>query len=137
MISLPTHFKSTLHAVLPWATLVAGFACTGGLETPIDEPDRFGSIQITVSTTGTMLDPDGYRVTLDEFQSLLVGINGVAVFGSVLVGGYQALLDEVASNCVVGGQNPMAVTVIEGTPSLGRFDIVCAAPAAELVEGGP
>lgn len=50
------------------------------------------------------------------------------MFGTLLVGVYQALLSDVAQNCVVEGPNPRFFTVVKDTQIDVLFTIECSAP---------
>ena len=73
MATLPSHFArlGTLLAVIcPMA--VAGCGESTGLAE--------ASIQVSTSTTGQTVDPDGYTASVDGAQSQAIGTNGSTTF---------------------------------------------------------
>ena len=60
--------------------LLAALGCIGPTEQTIpEERDTLpGAVQVTVSTTGDNLDPNGYLVTIDESMSEPVGVRALA-----------------------------------------------------------
>jgi len=83
-----------------------------------------GSIQVTTTTGGHDLDPDGYTLTLDGGLDQHIETNG-SVLLSVQAGEHQVGLTDVASNCAVSGNNPRTVAVSPGAVGLATFDIHC------------
>ena len=122
MIIMRTSVKLMLWATLP---LVVASACRGPTDASFDQEEQFGSIEIMTTTTGAMVDPNGYTLIIDEGTIRPIGINGEVEF-SVLVGRYQIQLSDVASNCVVAGQNPRLITVTAGNVSQSVFLVECA-----------
>lgn len=116
------HAKLALCLTLPlWATS----ACTGFTDPTLTTEEQFGSMEITVTTTGTNQDADGYTVSINEGTLQTVGINGTATFSPILVGDYQVELQGVAANCVVEGPNPKNVQVTVDTTTENFFVIEC------------
>ncbi len=89
-----------------------------------------GVVQITVVTTGTDPDPNGYRLLLDDGQQQGLGTNATAFLQGVSGGDHSIMLDAVAGNCVVAGPNPRSVLVTVGgaTRDTARatFEVSCA-----------
>lgn len=114
-------------SVTAGATAEAGFALT--CTTP---PIAAGSIDIAVSTSGSDLDPDGYRVAVDGAAPQVIGLNGRILLTNVPIGSHTVLLEGVAANCTVAGENPRAVTVVPEQTVTTSFEIGCAAPAPPI-----
>ncbi len=63
-----------------------------------------GSLRVNVTTTGSPLDPDGYRVAFvegDTLPSAPVGISDTVVYDSVQPGIFRVRLDSIAPSCSV------------------------------------
>ncbi|MGE5801848.1 MAG: hypothetical protein ACM358_06295, partial [Gemmatimonadota bacterium] len=92
-----------------------------------------GSLEVTVATTGTGLDADGYRIVTSGpggSVSRTVAINGTVTIGGLAPGNYQLSLEGIAFNCSVGGLNPRTVSVPSGTTATSTFDVACVAPGS-------
>lgn len=101
------------------ATTVVNFAVTCSALT--------GSVRVTMSTSGSELDPDGYTLTLDGSGAQAVGINGTRTFSGVVIGDHDVEVTGVADNCAVQGDNPRSVTVTNGATTQVDIDVVCSA----------
>ncbi len=75
-------------------------------------------LQVTTTTTGVDLDPDGYRAQVYgpyDFAPLplafdvAVAVNGSASFEGLDHWLYEVLLVEIADNCTVQGANPVEI----------------------------
>jgi len=86
-----------------------------------------GSVQVSVSTTGEDLDPDGYSVTIDGGSDRSIGLNGVTTYTNISAGSYPVELLDLADNCSVSGSNPATVSVTAGETAQVSFDVVCEA----------
>ncbi len=114
--------KLALCLTLPlWATS----ACTSFSDPTLTDEEQFGSMEITVTTTGTNQDADGYIVSIDEGTLQSVGINGTATFSPILAGFYQVELQGIAATCEVEGSNPKNVQVTVGSTTEDFFVIEC------------
>ena len=100
-------------------------ACERPRDITVNNEDTFGSMEITVTTTGTNPDADGYTVSIDEGSEQMVGINATVTFSELLARRYQVGLADVAANCVVAGQNPRNVQVTAGSTAENLFLIAC------------
>jgi Tol biopolymer transport system component len=89
-----------------------------------------GSVEVTATTTGTSLDPDGYTVVLDpqgpgtQSQSLAAN-GGTASFSDVAPGQHTVELQGFAGNCVVSPRTSQPVSVAAGKTSSVAFSVVC------------
>jgi hypothetical protein len=84
-----------------------------------------GSLDVSATTTGTNLDPDGYIATVDGSQSLSININGTVTFSNLNSGVHVVQLSGVASGCVVLGDNPRSVAVTGGGTAQTTFTVQC------------
>lgn len=89
----------------------------------------FGAIQVTTTTSGADIDPDGYTVAADLALGggLAVPANGSATLTQVGPGTQNVTLSSytVAANCSVVGANPVSVTVASGATAQVQFAVTC------------
>jgi len=90
-----------------------------------------GTLRVTVSTTGTDLDSDGYTCSVDG-SSRSVAVNETVTWNGVEVGDHAVELTGLAGNCVVSGENPRNVTVTLGETATVTFDVSCSALTGAL-----
>jgi WD40-like Beta Propeller Repeat len=92
-----------------------------------------GAIRVSVTTSGSPADPDGYVATLDGGEpGLPIATNGSVTFTDVAVGSHTVALTEVAADCVVTGGATQSVTVGSGATSELGFEVTCALPAGSI-----
>jgi hypothetical protein len=84
-----------------------------------------GDLNVTTTTTGSDLDPDGYTVTVDGGPSQAVGVNGTVTFTGLAEGDHTVELTGLAGNCAVSGANPSTVTVLFGGTATTTFAVTC------------
>ena len=84
-----------------------------------------GSLTVTIGTTGTDLDPDGYSVSVDGSAGQAVAVNGAVTVSGLSAGGHSVTLAGVTTNCTVSGTNPRSITVSTGVTTSVAFDIAC------------
>jgi len=85
------------------------------------------SLRVTASTTGQELDSDGYTVTVDGARPQSIDVNGTVTFSDLIDGTHSIELRDVASSCVVGGDNPRNIQVSSGSSSQTTFTVSCSA----------
>lgn len=92
--------------------------------------DQVGNLRLITSTTGVLLDSDGYEVVIEYGSPIAVAPTGVRTVGSVAAGVTQVRLLEssVAANCSLEGENPRTVTVPAGGLISTVFDVTCGVP---------
>jgi WD40 repeat protein len=100
-----------------------------------------GALQVVTSTDGQDIDSDGYTVVVDDSITRPVGVNDEVVFSEVAAGERKIELVDVASNCVVSGDNPRTLTVPLDGPTSTTFEVECMADQGALqvvtsTEGG-
>jgi hypothetical protein len=88
-----------------------------------------GGIQVTVATTGTLPDPDGYSVSVDGGTAQPIDVNGSRTFANLTPGTHSVQLGGVAGNCSVAGDNPRSVAVTAGQNAPVTFAVTCPTPA--------
>jgi WD40 repeat protein len=92
-----------------------------------------GAIQVTATTTGVDLDPNGYDVLADGLggASGTVAANGAITLSGLPPGEYQMTVNGVSANCDLAGQNPRPVTVTSGATTPVTLNVACV-QAAQL-----
>ena len=90
-------------------------------------PPTTGGLTVTTTTGGTGSDPNGYTVAVDG-ASQPIAINDTRTFTGLSAGNHSVGLSDVASNCVVSGQNPRTVAVSAGNTAQTNFSVTCTAP---------
>ncbi|HEV2083992.1 MAG TPA: hypothetical protein VGR09_02845, partial [Gemmatimonadales bacterium] len=112
-----------------------GITVTLGQATPVGftitcaaPPPGSGSVQITATTTGSSLDPDGYSVSLDGGDPQGIGTNGTLTIGSIAAGSHSLQLSGEVANCTVSGDNPRVVTISSGQTATVQFALACVTP---------
>ena len=98
-----------------------------------------GSIRVTVFTSGSGADPDGYQVLLDNAPpGQAVEPDGSVRFNDVPVGSHMVSLDGIASTCGVNDGASRTVPVTTGNVADVTFRVSCSATESnrlELVSG--
>lgn len=88
-----------------------------------------GDVNVSVTTTGADIDPDGYLLTMGSFIVAYTPSNGTISLPQLTPGVYTFGLLDVADNCTF--QSPQPVTVSTGTVSAVNITVTCA-PLAYL-----
>ena len=83
-----------------------------------------GSIQVTTTTTGSSLDPDGYTVSVDAGAPQAIGSNATLALEGLAVGTHSVGLSGIAGNCHLDGDNPRTVEIPQGSTTV-TFDLTC------------
>jgi hypothetical protein len=100
-----------------------------------------GTIRVSVTTSGSPADPDGYVATLDNGEAALsIGTTGSVSFSGVPAGSHTVALTGLAANCSVTGSAFQTTTVAAGAMSELSFSVTCTAAATsrlEKVSGDP
>jgi hypothetical protein len=89
-----------------------------------------GTLNVTTSTTGANLDPDGYTVAVDGGNSTSIADNGNQSFSNLSSGSHTVTLSGVAANCAVSGGSSQSATVPAGGSASVSFQVTCVAPPA-------
>lgn len=101
--------------------------------TPIPEP-TVGSLHVSVRTTGTDLDIDGFEVIVAPTMRRAMGSASGSTSGALVLspGSHIVTLERVAPNCQVTSPHPLAVTVVAGRSLNVFFDIACVATGVTI-----
>src|SRR5207237_9503327 len=89
-----------------------------------------GTLNVTATTTGANLDPDGYTVTVDGTNSKAIASNGSQSFSDLSSGNHSVTLSGVAANCTVSGGSSRTANVPAGGSTSVTFQVTCVAPPA-------
>jgi Tol biopolymer transport system component len=84
-----------------------------------------GSLTVSIGTTGTDLDPDGYSLSVDSGVGQAVAVNGAVTVSGLSAGGHSVTLAGVTTNCTVSGTNPRAVIIATSVTTSVAFDVAC------------
>jgi hypothetical protein len=109
---------------------------TGSTTIAVSCAGETGNLEVTTATTGTNLDPDGYLLSVDGGQSTAIGLNETLTFQDLAAGNHSVLLDDVAANCSVSGDNPRTVNVPAGGTGSTSFAVSCADGGPPVLEDG-
>lgn len=91
-----------------------------------------GSIEVTISTTGIELDPDGYNVSIDGEPGSELAVEGRVVLDGLEPGSHAVQITGTAANCAVAGDNPRNVAVEAGKVTAVVFSVLCSPTAGSL-----
>ncbi len=84
-----------------------------------------GSLEVTTSTTGEALDPDGYEVSVTGGSAVPAPTNGVITIPGLTAGNHTLMLTGIAANCELQQDNPSTVTVQANTTTSFRLEVTC------------
>jgi PKD repeat protein len=115
--------NSKTVTVAEGGTNTAAFA----IDCPTPVPTT-GDLTVTTTTGGTGSDPNGYTLSVDG-ASQSIAMNDTRTITGLLAGNHSVGLLDVATTCVVSGQNPRTVNVPAGGATQTNFAITCTAPA--------
>jgi hypothetical protein len=115
--------RALAQAISLALVLVAFQACGGDGGTDIVLP----SLNVSTSTSGPELDPDGYTFTVDGQNPRPIGVQATVTVDRLTDGQHTVELSGVAPNCAVAGENPKAVSITGGATAAATFTITCQA----------
>ena len=88
-----------------------------------------GSVQVSVTSSGSPPDPEGYTADLDDGGAQKpIATSGTSTFTGVAAGGHTVTLIDVALNCTVPEGAEQIVTVVAGSTAEVTFAVTCSAP---------
>ena len=91
-----------------------------------------GNVLLTTSTTGSDIDPDGYRLSWDGGTEQPIAVNGALPLNDAAAGSHVALLNDLADNCAVDGENPRTVMAQAGKTTASTFAVTCVERVGDL-----
>ncbi len=115
--------NSKTVTVAEGGTQTAAFA----ISCPTPQPTT-GDLTVTTTTGGAGSDPNGYTLIVDGAPQP-IAMNDIRTITGLPAGNRTVGLGDVATNCVVSGQNPRTVNVPAGGAIRTDFAITCTAPA--------
>src|SRR5687768_6627266 len=104
--------------------LVALAACSDGGSGGITEPTT-GSAQVTVTTTGRVLDRDGYTLSVDGGTPSAVTATHTLSVAGLTPGAHTLTLTGMAENCQATGSSTQTVQVVAGAAAPVQFAVQC------------
>jgi Tol biopolymer transport system component len=119
------------HGLIACA-LLALSACGDG-EDGITNPTT-GSAQVTIATTGRVLDRDGYTVSVDGHADAAVPANHTLTLSGLAPGPHTVRFGGVAENCAVAGGTTRTVEVTAGREAAVQFSVQCTGNRFAYVE---
>jgi hypothetical protein len=87
---------------------------------------------VATSTSGSSLDPDGYRVRLDGGSARSLGINSTFTYTNVAAGDHRVVISGVAANCTVTDGRSRTVSVPSGGTATVAYSVSCTTPPGDL-----
>ena len=97
-----------------------------------DDESTVGALNITVTTSGELPDPDGYTITINDRPSQAIGVNGTLNVTSLAEGSYTVTLAGMSDQCFSSGDDPVVTTVAGGATRDVHFDVSCPAGGSKV-----
>jgi hypothetical protein len=120
----PRYFLRGLLLPLP----AVAFACNGeNLSGP-----TAGVLEITTTTTGAEVDPDGYTVQVDAEQPRAIESSSTLLSAGITPGNHSIRLAGITPNCVLAGDNPRSVDIVVGKTAAVLFELTCSVTMGTL-----
>lgn len=89
-----------------------------------------GDLEIAVTTTGEVVDADGYSISIDH-QLHPIASTGTVTARGLTPGSHRLELTDVAPNCVLDDENPRRVSVAAGGTTPVALAVTCTVPPPE------
>jgi dipeptidyl aminopeptidase/acylaminoacyl peptidase len=133
---LHTRTRRRLPRLLVLLLLATAAAACDGEDPTAPEPEvtppPAGLIEVTVTTSGGTLDPDGYSVLVDGMSEGTIAIDGTLTVETG-VGSHEVYLADNAFNCFVEQKAAVPVDVGEGQTSTVQLSVRCVTPILNSV----
>jgi len=91
-----------------------------------------GDLYVTMTTTGTNVDPDGYSVSVDGGAAQPISVNDSVTVSALSAGSHTVLLAGAAANCAIDGSNPRSIVIQAGRTTQVVFSVTCVATSGSL-----
>jgi hypothetical protein len=114
-----------LLAVATLATVSTTWLGCGGAGGDITAPP-IGTLEITTTTSGPEPDPDGYLVSLDGAEPIVIGPNAALSLTDLSAGPHAVELSGLAGNCTVSGGTRIDVSVTVDQIAAASYAVTCA-----------
>jgi hypothetical protein len=122
----------TLQGTNPTSVTVAG-GTTTDLNFAISCTATTGTVRVSVTTSGSPTDPDGYVAKLEGADpGKPIATSGEVSFTSVPAGGHTVALTEVAVSCSVTDGASRSIVVAVGATAEVSFVVTCAATTGAM-----
>jgi Tol biopolymer transport system component len=92
---------------------------------PPSLPGGPGKINVTVSTIGVDIDPNGYLPWVDGNATDPIDVNGSVTIANLAIGSHLVRLEGLAPNCVVDGLTDRSVEVTSTSTASVSFTVSC------------
>jgi TolB protein len=102
----------------PFLLLLLSVAAACAEDTTGPDSDT-GALEVSVTTEGGPVDPDGYALSVDQGPSSPLGANATITVADLTSGVHSLSLSGLAANCALDGPNPLSVTI----PSSGTLRV--------------
>jgi Tol biopolymer transport system component/PKD repeat protein len=121
----------------PITVTVDGYTAQGP-EFTVEEVQQPKTLEVVVSTQGTLQDENGYTLSVTGQDDRIVKPNDNVMYSDILENSVQVELTGVAENCVVEGNNPRTVD-LNNSDNAGytEFTITCSAPEPSITSIDP
>ena len=121
--------------ILPYLWALTS-AC-GSDPTDGDDTSGTGTLELTVSTTGHHLDPNGYTVVIDEGAPTPVPANGTVTHDEMEPGAHVLSLADLDENCALQEHVPFPFTIAAGLQTKITLHVTCTfANTLAFTQGG-
>jgi hypothetical protein len=107
-------------------------AACGGEGGGLTFPPTTGTLQVTATTSGDEMDPDGFSVKLDAQDPENLAPGAMLEHAGLQPGDHTVFLGGVAANCSVA-DNPQTVTIKAGETATVQFAVTCTATSGSIV----
>jgi hypothetical protein len=111
--------RRALAASTLLAVSLLAMSCEAG-----SEPTVTGGLQLSIATSGSDLDGNGYTVSLDGSHPIAVAVNETRTL-TVPAGDHSVLIGDVAQNCDLDGPNPRDTTITAETVTALSIIVAC------------
>ncbi|MBP2648233.1 MAG: TolB protein [Gemmatimonadetes bacterium] len=107
------------------AAIAVLWAPLSGCSSDSSSDSTVGALTISVTTTGSVPDPDGYTITVGDRSPQTIGVNGTLSVNNLSEGQYTVTLAGMADQCFSSGDDPVVVAVDGGTTKEVHFSVAC------------
>ena len=110
--------------------LIILVAC-GGDDSPTNSnPDpestvNTGTLELTISSTGSDIDGDGYVLSINDTSSQNVQTDETVLINDLSEGSHQMELSGLSDNCSVSGNNPITISITAGQTTTSTLSVNC------------
>ena len=111
-------------------TLILFVACGGDNSPTNSNPDTestvtSGTLDLTISSTGSDIDEDGYVLSINDTSSQNVQTDEKVTISDLSEGNHQVELSDLSKNCSVNGDNPVTISITAGQTTTNTLSVDC------------